>query len=411
MLSKPCHSHYSWNEAEDFLEDGGFSFLPKSWQALDEKQENSEENLWYTFMYKTLQIVEDKLEDLNKYAVGGFLALSLALDVLTRNSGQQKSVLVGSLKSLILSHGMTCLAFWLAMEAVNDSNWAKDIDSGKAYRLSSPMEANYINPMTIPTRDDILITKHYTTDVLARYSDVLDHAHPGNRIWKNLVQEMSPGYTNLSKSLQKNLCQSMVRWMQTNRRFLMTNLYWQWERIVEEADLVGICHRQLISEAEKLTGVMLRQIDILNDDAENGRFRDTLIHEKFMPEYLDIWEEKFLPEFIDKKTARKSTGALVQPSKRKFLQSPITVERSNRTRTALPPLEEPREPYNGAWLEVGEHVEAKYRCKGDGTFVLFYTHNIVSSLTHLAIPVDVRLVQRNHCRRTLQRWNLFCPLR
>jgi len=352
-----------YNEVEDFIEDGGFSFLPKSWQALNAEPEDSEENLWYTFTFETVKIVQQKLKDLNKYAVGGFLAFSLVMDAITRTPGKQGSYLFGSIKILTVSHGMACLAFWLVMQVVSDSNWAKDIKSGKAYQLQSPEDDAYIAPMTIPTKGDILITKAYSTDVLASYSNVLDFAHPGNRIWKNLIHEMAGEYPHLSESLKTNLCQSMVRWMQANRRFLKTNVYRQWERIVEESDLVEICHRQVIMEADELTGTMLHQLDILKDDAQYGRWRDMAIHTKFMPAYLDIWEEIFLPTTKSVKN-KSSKSACMQPSKRKFLQSPFTVERSNRTRRALPPIEEPREPFSGAWLEVGDTVEGKYKCEG-----------------------------------------------
>lgn len=368
----------SFNEAQDFVEDGGVSFLPKSWQALDvledfesdddDEDDSSEDNPWYIYLFQTLNIVEGKLKQLNTLAVGGFLALSLLVHLVVPG---KKSILFGSITTLLVSHGMTCLAFWMALQAVNKSNWARDIKSGKAYRLQSinNFENVRIAAMTIPTKDDILISRHYFTDMLAGYSGVVDAAHPGNREWKSLVQQMSVGYPNLSDTLKKDLCESMVRWMKhSSRRFLRPNIYRQWERIVEETELVEMCNIQATSASNDLMSNMLREINILKDDARNGRWRDMVIHTNVIPKYLDTWEERFLPISIPKEETPRPAFSSWQLSSRASLRPPVTAEPETTKRRPLPPTSKLEEPFSGAWFEVGDDVEASYRCQGRGKF-------------------------------------------
>jgi hypothetical protein len=349
------------------MREGGLWFLPKSWQALDAKHTNNE-NLWFTFLFESLKRTEVRLQKLNVVAIATYLAIALLIDtVVLRTKSKQKrgSILLQAVWRLVLTHMLVCLIAWLALSSIAQSNWARDIRNGKAYSLQVAEDKEEMDsrPMTIPLKSDILMTTAYASDVLAMYSMVVDVAHPGNRIWKELVQTSASGYSNLSETLQLHLCQSMIAWMQPERRFLKPNQYRQWQEITETTFLVDFCKREVQSASNAFTKVMLRQVDSLKDDAQNGRWRDMAIHKTTIPQYLELWEKRFFS--LDSTLAKKTAPNAIPWQTFKYAQKPpSTVSPFFTQKNALPPLPESTEPYPGAWLQVGDIVEARYHCFG-----------------------------------------------
>ena len=110
---------------------GGLWFLPQSWQALDSK-EYGEENPFYMFFSETLKMVQKRLQKLNIIVLGGY---SVSLLVAKMFFSKQSSIMP-KIKSLVAIYSFVLLLEWVALHHVEQTNWAKDIRSGKAYNVS-----------------------------------------------------------------------------------------------------------------------------------------------------------------------------------------------------------------------------------------------------------------------------------
>lgn len=173
-----------------FLEKGGLRFLPSSWQAEIEEDSNEDlvtDNVWYLFIIGTIKRTEQGLTTLYKSALAACLILYLFLDVVRslwsrRWVGHSSYLARGGFRLLMLHGIVGGLAFW-GMKTVDESNWAKDISSGKLYRLPMPpgivdQNGRYRTRAVLPTEMDVLVAPHYASDYLAAYGNVLDLAHP-----------------------------------------------------------------------------------------------------------------------------------------------------------------------------------------------------------------------------------------
>jgi hypothetical protein len=341
-------------------------WIPRSWQALD-AEESEEDNLYYIFLFETLEITIGQLKKWNAGAVGAYLMLVLLLDTVRRNRNPRACrLMLKSVRRLVLTHGLICLATYLALSAIKETNWAKDILNQKAYRPPS-LEGEHTSGATIPTELDILLTKNYASDMLAAYSKVIDVSHPGNRFWKNLVKKQSRGYTTLPAFLQRQLCKSMIEWVGSdNRRFLQQNAYREWEIMTEES-IKEQCHRELaLSETHSITRVLLQRLDGLRDDTKFGRWQDKAIHQITIPQYLKTWEQRLL-SISGIATSSPNNKERIQHSLSMRFILPVHASKPSQSvaslgRYPLPLLSHPKAPYHGAWLKVGDVVEAKYQC-------------------------------------------------
>jgi hypothetical protein len=273
--------------------------------------------------------------------------------------------LLRSMQRLFVTHGLVALIGWLLLNNVQQSNWAKDIRSGKAYQLPAIPEGENTNPATLPNPSDILIAPDYASDHLASYGRILEVAHPGNKFLKDLVRENANGYAALSQPLQQQLCQSMIRWVQRERRFLIQDQERQWTTVTDLDQLSAYCRKKLLTASSPLTDALVRQVDSLKADAKFGRWHDCAIHRNTIPSYLDVWANIFVrPLSISKAAPRPQ-----QPAKWQFrpLAGKLEATRKSSSRTySLPPEPDVKEPYEGAWFQEEDVVEAQYNCKYNG---------------------------------------------
>ena len=359
------------------MKKGGFWFLPQSWQALDATQTTEDdENLWYIFLFETLKLVENKLQRLNIIALIGYLGLTLFVNGISSSRQKRQNrrsstlPLLQNIGCLVIIYGLVSMTAWLTLSHVDETNWAKDIRSGKAYRPSS-VENNYDKVPTngtLPTTSDVLLAGSYASDILATYSKVLDVSHPGNRAWKELVQMYGVGYTDLSPSLQTHLCQSVIMQVQQERRFLKQNTIRDWIVVTNEDTLVEYCRREFSSFSDPLLGVLLRQLDSLRDETKFGRWRDMAIHKTTILKYLSLWEEVLLPSSsISKSRENDTTKTHFLTSCPRYSQTlRSTKHKTSIPRDPLPKSPVAEEPFSGAYLKIGDIVEALFDCEGEG---------------------------------------------
>lgn len=391
----------------DFLKEGGFWFLPISWQdtSLEEKNpwfqllvgilrcveeklppvlkkfwdyevekedepEESKITSWHQFLLDTVKRSENQLYRLNCLIVSSYLLAVLLLDILLCVSKHSNgSVLLRSLRRLSTTYFLVFLSSMLYLHVIGQSNWAKDIRSGKAHRLPELHAIEDVNlPLTtLPLQEDILIAPQYASDFLASYSLVLEVSHPGNSHWKDLTQRNADGYVALpSQSMKKQFCQSIVNWVSVNSRFLIQDHSREWTVIDEMDVLLDFCNKELVMSSNRLTEALARQLESLKTETKYGRWHDKAIHKTTIPLYLDAWEKRLIPSLNKEKNPGQKPEDVFAARQLAVLKTRGSEISTFRTRQSLPPSPSPQEPFVGAWLREGDLVEAMYHCQHNG---------------------------------------------
>jgi hypothetical protein len=382
-LSNCCCS-YDSGSFEDFIEEkGGFKFLPKAWQGEieddveDDESAGSIENPWYFFLIGTLKRTEQGLMGIYKMAVPLCLVTLLLVDLLrgfwTRR-WSLPSVFLRGVFRLVLLHGIIALIAWGGMHTIKESNWAKDIASGKSYRppdLESLVDedGHHATRATLPNELDVLRVSHYASHHLAGYGRVVDFAHPGNAKWNELTRNYAQGYLMLTEELQKDFCQSLLDYIRQDARFLKHGDEREWLPIEDNDELLDICHQDLVAASNKKIAVMVRELNSLKMTTKFGRFRDTAMQRDIMPRYLTaFWEPILVPQrpwsLRQGQTTKPVNSLLI--SKRSTLQaSRSSSPADHKRRYSIPKSREPKEPFPLAWIREGDVVEAMDRCDSD----------------------------------------------
>jgi hypothetical protein len=366
LISHLSFARYDKGTLKKFNRSGGFWFLPQSWQIPVADFEADHDNIWYWFLYGTLKHTEANLKKLNvmvfsAYAIALILA-DLLFFVTKRSNG---SLFVRNILRLVLTHGLVLAVGFYSLRTVQESNWGKDIQSYKAYRLPVYFLADEeLLPETVPTSSDILIAPHYSSDYLAGYGRVLDYAHRGNQFWKQLTKDYSSGYVALPEGLRHEFCASLMQSVRTDRRVLQQDLARSWIPVDDEEELSSFCRRALLRAENPLIEAMVHQVEALQTEAHYGRFQGSVMMAKAAPKVLEEWENMFIPPMS--LTPKMKAVA----KKNSFLPRNFAVitdaQEPKSKKQPVPPQPPRKEPYQGAWLQTGDIVEGKLNCKHNG---------------------------------------------
>jgi hypothetical protein len=369
----------------DFVDDGGFWFLPSSWQQLDYKSFAKSNDLipWHAFILGTVLKISEELARLNWIVLGVYFSMLVIFDVLytlyvrsRRHSGRPGkgnwSFLMSGIIHIALTHGAIVALVWFAMQNVKSTNWARNIQNGRSFQLSYPNSSNpeQLQKSTIPTRLDILIDTH-THYASASYARVIDENHPGNRYWKEITRNYGPVYSKLPPTLQHTLCQSVIDSTRSDRRFLRQDVERYWGSIDDKKELILFCHREMLAESNPHMQIILKTMDALKVETQYGQLRDTALHRTTFPRLFGRLEKLILPCTPQKGTtnqmASQTSSNFSVP--KSFLNALPNISGSvlHRREYLLPPILSPTEPFHGAWLQEGDDVEVKYQCKFNGS--------------------------------------------
>lgn len=364
---------------EELLEEeGGLWFLPRSWQDVEENSDISE---YHAFAIGVLKRVESEFKRFYFMGLGVYVSTFIVLVTLQRILGIGKvskqskfSIAFRFLFRVVATHGVIVILAWFAVNTVEDSSWAKSIRSRKMYRIPVS-EVNDPAPSTLPDRDDILFTSHYSSDYMASYARVVDFVHPGNSFWRTQTKMYAAPYAALTQSLKEGFCETLVLQVREGRRFLKQDEERFWIEVIDTNELVKACHRVMTMAFDPLLGNLISQIDSLQSETTFGKFRETAMQTKTMPDYLRSWDNRLLEKNSKNDVTTQSVIAKPkQPpttsSLRKSIYSPtrvvfMTTMRDSSLPFRTPPLpQQPlrTEPYEGAWLQEGDRVEAMFRC-------------------------------------------------
>jgi len=371
-----CH-RYRKSDLEDFVENGGFKFLPTKWQgALPKNNKESDPNLakidhvWYDFLIGTLKRTENGLRQLYVVTVSSVAVLWLIWDFIRFawcDRSRHSSAFLGGLVRIFLLNSMVVILGFIVMGIIDESNWAKDIAAGRSYRL--PPQRNVTQDSyadaVLPTQSDVLIAPEYAAEHLGGYGHVLDYAHPGNVKWNEALRLHGSAYRAFSSDLQLKFCQSLLDSFQTESRFLKQNQDRTYVSIEDRNELYDICHRDLIASTDKKVFEMMRGLNSLKTTAALGRFANTAMQSTHSPLHLKSWEKVFVPR-RSWKVKSDSTNSVRAFHIRGGLTSK-SGSRSKGVRSLGSSILGPREsvePYPLAWVREGDVVEALPKCSG-----------------------------------------------
>jgi hypothetical protein len=163
------------------------------------------------------------------------------------------------------------------------------------------------------------------------------------------------------------------------RRFLKQDEERFWIEVLDTNELVKACHRDLTTAFDPLLRNLITQIDSLQSETKFGKFRETAMQKKAMPDYLRSWDNRLLEKNSKNDATTESFSAKPKQSPkiislRKSIYSPTRVVFMTTMRDSSLPFRTPTlpqqplrtEPYDGAWLQEGDRVEGMFRCNEEG---------------------------------------------
>lgn len=379
---------YTRDSLEDFVEKGGFSWLPRWLQAPLTDWDEDDGPLdggWHDFLVGTFDRVKEALRLLNQYTamtfVVGICTASLWTTFVHKSPLAGVRVLIQNTYRVAFTHGLVFALAWLYFTKLSKTYWAQNIENGKLFRpfrhaaVSTQYEFDVLKEyaFTLPNKRDVLVAPHYRSKYLASYANILDYNQRGNLIWAELVWEHSMGYRGLTPALKANLCEFLVHdiMFRTYRgRMLYQPEAGRWKALAKD-DAVVICHEALMKDGNPLVGALHAEIDYLETETEFGAWRNMAIHRTTIPDYLNDWSNRLLglaSKANNKAAAFGSPQPTVYFGKREALSVGNTIPPAAMEPSRIPsqPPTDPRPPFHSAWLTTGDIVEGMYRGEHDG---------------------------------------------
>jgi hypothetical protein len=362
---------------EEFIEEGGFPFLPSFLQAKLEKGES-----WADFLVKTLHLclafaTKCTVYGLAVYAVLAVLAIFLA------KSGQKVHCLRNFVFHFILIGTVVGVFYGAARFVVDNSNWAKDITANHKFSSVVPYneyvaQKNVNDPLsfhaswkrtTFPNRHDVLIETRYGSPDLGIYNHFID-GHPGNVVFNDIVQAYrSRDYNDYPEFFKDATAQYVTQLIATkqNGRFLYQLPNGAWGKLLPREAEFYVKHQLWMNANQNLK----RATELIRyglSDVRYGMYRDTVLVKEHIRLFMKNLESNITKrakldttarEGNKKITARSST----RPPIVRIRQLPevsiksMSWERRQRLENIS---ETPAEPFAGAWVEEGDIVEVLY---------------------------------------------------
>ena len=357
-------------DLEAFVKDGGFSFLPDYLQSpvpLGAYESNFA--AWVPFYMETITLCREFLRSLYPKALAAYLVAVLTIGALFVKANSRRRLFWGSMGRLVLIHSTIYFLGWYCMYRVSVSSWGRSIIQERLYQfpeLPHTVRAPSL-PSTLPTEGDVMIFSDLQSEYLASNSQVLNVFHPGNNAFFERASEFAPSYRRLSPVLRGEVCVDMRRWMQReHRRLLVKNEQNDWAVLSSVRDQDKFCHQEMMKLANPYYKKALRQVEFAVTEAKFGYWRDTSLHQKWIPSLLEDLQNQLLD--LEQVESRALNIGRSKPSTFKRVPgllklstisiSPVTIEAAKLPLDSLnadPEFEKPIE-----WMEQGMVVEAAY---------------------------------------------------
>jgi hypothetical protein len=358
---------FSQSELETYLELGGLKWLPQFLQGKVTATES-----WHEFYLKTLVLCENFAKEVSMYAIAGYFIM-FSLFGLASGKPHRLPCVGRAIRRLTMICGAASLIFLAAKRHVDSTDWATDIRSNMRYTSAVENEENFISPFervprllitTLPLRKDVLIETRHGSEHLAMYNDFVD-GHPGNRVFRSLVQGATSTYKNYPEFLREATARYIAGTVEYNQgRFLLQGIAGDWILLDQDATSAYV-KRELTVSSTPMLKRLRRAIAFIASDYKYGIHRNTALAKLAVP-HLKKLEAKLLKETstakpkIASKEASSKAGAKNLLVRSFVMPSASTgakwVLRRSNTAVSVPP----GEPYPGAWMKAGDIVEALF---------------------------------------------------
>jgi len=363
---------YGRYNLEEFVEEGGFTFLPDFLMPELEEDDN-----WVTYLKATIAIVEEWLEEKVIQVHVGYLAAMVLGNIILLFSGygEKGNVFARSLGRLILTHGLVIFLALTIWYRVGASQWAENIDTGMAFHsLRSYTKTK--QPATLPCEMDVLQASRYRSSFLASYKHILEVNHPGNHQWTNTIRSNSLNYHNLPLPAKLEVTKMVVSETKLNHmgRFLKQTEDSRWVVMSDEESWLQ-AHIDLSKTSDKVQHFVITLLEYFQAGLTVGIFRETALHRLHISDLLEKLQDRMIgalpiePKSNSSLHFQSSLPLTVPPrslSPSKFTSLPsskISDRDAGFVLTTIPEREEPVAPYPAAWIQEGDVVEGQYRGK------------------------------------------------
>lgn len=358
------HSEYGYGPDEfyEFIEKGGFSWLPRQLHGTYDSDEE-EGIVWLHFFQNTVT----KCLEASKMLYGAvsiiYLISVLVVSVVRRRQKSAASLMVSCLVHAALIHCLILGTAWYIVQNIEASSWAKNIRRGASFHVDMNHRALApALPAVLPIEDDIMILEDLQSGYLFSNTNVLDYTHPGNVEWVQLVNHYGPGYNSLAPNLQRAVCNKLlVDVGNESRRILIQNDRSNWAQVSEPYSL-WYCHRTLSARSNVPLNAAVTITDHLRSEVRFGYWRHTEMHRKHASKFVTDLQDRLIK--APRRFPSVATGTSQSAEKRTVLSALREKwprrEFELRKRSCVPPQPVREEPWIGAWLKEGDIVEAMY---------------------------------------------------
>ena len=361
-----------------FRERGGFNWLPQFLHGDVPDSVTSNRMAWSTFALSSLRKCRDFFWKCDAVYVAVYLVL-ITFGVLLRVGQEPGSKRTfrpfrNAFFRIVLLHAFMLLVAKLIQLRIPKGMWGKHVKKGSLYQVTE-QRGLYDLKATMPNKNDILIPDDFQSEYLNAISRFIDVAHPGNEQFLIDVKQNAMNFHKLSNDLKTRLTADFDYWMkQDSRRILAKTINGDWGKTIPEVSRHFI-HKELSKASNPCLGFILKWTDYLLSETKYGYWRDTDLHLTFIPQLLRsiqdrlmAYEPKFERRLVNSDDSPLKLPGFYPSSGLPPVPSAPTFAHEHSLNTGVPPVLPITEPFVGAWVEVGDIVEAKF---GSDTYAWF----------------------------------------
>ena len=365
---------YSSDDFFDGLFNGDFDWIPQvirgtksTYGSPTKYYEDDTPSPWEVFgttmIDKTFQLAETSY----RVMAAAFAGLLLVANVFYCACGFRTS-LYRPIRRMVLGHAVIAFGAWLYLQSMERQTWARNLKQELSFNSERFDYSNRPDlPSTLVNDEDVVDTSEYQSSYLGSYTEVLDYTHGGNSLWRQEVDASYVNYNNMGSSLQNALCSELVsRVEQTGGRFLTKNQENEWGVMTTDMAM-NKCDVALRSKVNPVAGHVVKWVDFLFSEVQFGYWRNARGLSSYTMDHLEDMKSKLLKRTsYRKKNDSNDTSKMVGPKILSLVNRIVTLQLERPERNCIPPRVPIEEPFPGAWLQVGDSVEGKYKGQFDG---------------------------------------------
>jgi ectoine hydroxylase-related dioxygenase (phytanoyl-CoA dioxygenase family) len=361
MRTAGDESGFSPDDLDVFISRGGFHFLPEWLQHFDIDWDAGES--WPEFINGTKEKCLEFFSRLSKLSVFAYLLLFAICSIFMPGSRRGLHFDAAIIRlTLILS--LTCLLFFAAKTHVDQSGWAKDIVAGRRYTSAVDVDRKLAKDIpgssTFPTVKDVLIETRHGSEQLAMYNDFVTLGHPGNALFRDMVDNAAQVFRGYHKKFKEATIQYVTYGIFQNQgRFLYQGPDGKWLWLYDD-DVHKYVRDELVIASNKVVSYLSKNIRYISSDYKYGKFRNTALSTRHAVPYMESLHKKLILDL----TASSSQMPSPKPNRVHFVIHSIATlsllrqpTNQNKRDIRIQRDVELLEPFRGAWIAQEDEVE------------------------------------------------------